>query len=101
MAYFPNGTAGTMYQERYCCRCLNYRDKGDGRGLGCAVWDAHILFDTHYTPKEGGPPKPTRESHVLDVLIPRAEDKCDNEECAMFLDDGKDHDTLPLFPEGS
>ena len=54
MAYFPNGTAGTMYQERYCCRCLNYRDKGDGRGPGCAVWDAHLLFNTHYERAQAG-----------------------------------------------
>lgn len=95
MAYFPNGTAGMMYQERFCVRCKNYRDKGDGRGPGCAVWDAHLVFPSHET--VDGKCGPSRESKVLDVLIPNTEDGLSAAECTMFLDDGKDHDTLSLF----
>lgn len=51
MAYFSNGTEGLMYQERYCFKgadgnyCINFKDRGDGLGLGCPVWDVHIFFN--------------------------------------------------------
>ena len=91
MAYFPNGTAGMAYQERYCVRCRNYRDNGSG-SLGCAIWDVHFLFAYG---AEGD------LKDALDVLIPMDKDGIHAAECSMFLDDGRDHKTLPLFQEGA
>ena len=75
MAYFSNGCEGEGYRERYCYQCQNHRDKGDGRGEGCAVWDAHLLFnhEEHKNPKS-----------ILHVLIPRKEGG-GNAECSMYL----------------
>jgi hypothetical protein len=72
MAYFSNSTEGQMYQERYCYRCVHYRDKGDGRGDGCPVWDAHMQYNGDRD-KEG----------VLDLLIPQSDGG--NDQCEMFL----------------
>lgn len=86
MGYFPNGTAGHCFEAQWCEECLNYRDKDDGRGPGCAVLDVHLVYnyDQH---REGG----EKLKDAMRMLI--------DDECAMFLDDGKDHKTLPLFPE--
>ena len=86
MGHFSNGTEGMMYQEEYCERCLNYRDKDDGRGYGCPIWDAHLIAD--FQNKD--------HRYILDVLIPIDERKF-NEKCAAFLFDGKDHDTIEMF----
>ena len=48
MGYFPNGTAGMDFQERFCLRCVNHRDLDDGRGEGCAVWDAHLIAPSQH-----------------------------------------------------
>lgn len=90
MAYFPNGTSGDLYQAQWCECCLNYRDKDDGRGHGCAVWDAHLL--SSYGAKG-------EVKDILDTLIPMDKEGVFAAECAMYLDDGRDHKTLPLFPE--
>lgn len=95
MAYFPNGTAGAMFQEDNCIGCMNYRDKEDGRGYGCAVWDAHLIAEY------GEGERVEAQRILLDVLIPNGKDGLGAGECAMFLSDGRDHKTLPLFPGGS
>lgn len=93
MGYFPNGTAGAAFVEAQCVGCMNYQNKQDGRGPGCAVWDVHLLFCSDQC---GDDPKSKAIANILDVLIPRSKDGLDNT-CAMRLDDGKDHKTLPLF----
>ena len=45
MGTFPNGTAGEIFQEQWCARCVHFADKDDGRGPGCPVIDAHLAFD--------------------------------------------------------
>lgn len=95
MAYFPNGTSGMAYQERYCLVCRNYRDKDDGRGPGCAIWDAHLLYSYEAA---GESDRAKGLSAVLDVLIPEDEAGFPKE-CSMFVG-GADHKTLPLFPGG-
>lgn len=97
MAYFPNGTAGMAYQEDYCLKCRNHRDLDDGRGPGCAIWDAHLLFSYEAA---GDKPEAKAMRKVLNVLIPE-DDKSFPEQCAMYFDDGKDHLTLPMFPEAT
>jgi len=79
MAWFSNGTEGEIYQDRYCARCVNYRDLDDGRGHGCPIWDAHLLFME-------GSKKPDAQE-VLDHLIPREEEPPRfAAQCSMFLE---------------
>lgn len=92
MAYFPNGTAGEMFQARQCFRCRNYRDKGDGFGHGCPIWDVHFIVAYDQI---GDTEKAKALRTVLSILIP--EDGVHPGDCSMFEHDGKDHDTLPLF----
>ena len=84
MAYFPNGDAGDLFQIRQCFRCKNYRDKGDGRGPGCGIWDAHLLFAYVATGEQ---------RLVLDTLIPMDDADVVAGDCTMFVND---HDTQPL-----
>ena len=91
MAYFPNGTSGLMFSEDQCVKCQNYRDKDDGRGYGCAVMDVHLLFNYDQV---GEDEKAKALRACLSTLIP--EDGVHAGECAMFLDDGRDHLTLTL-----
>ena len=104
MAYFPNSTAGECFIAEHCLKCLNWRER-DWRpeaGFGCSIWDLHLLLD-HYgcrapgvepsiNPDKGGLAV-TR--YVLDYLI----DDKPPQRCSMFVADGKDHDTLSLFPQ--
>lgn len=69
MGYFPNGTAGDLYQEEFCNRCEH------DAGNDCPIWNAHLLWSG----KEG-------KQDVLDLLIPRSEDG-ENEQCSMFKAD--------------
>jgi hypothetical protein len=75
MGYFPNGTAGMAYQERWCVHCKNYRDRNDGRGTGCPVWDIHLALGYH----DGAEVR-----YALDILIPRSKDGLSNKECEVF-----------------
>lgn len=70
MAYFPSGTDGRDYEERYCNRCVHEQ--------GCAVWLAHMLHNYRDCNDEGS---------ILHMLIPRSEDGLGNEECRMFYQD--------------
>jgi hypothetical protein len=45
MAYFPNGSSGINYHEKYCSRCKNLKDLDDGRGFGCPIWDLHTVHN--------------------------------------------------------
>lgn len=69
MAYFPNGSAGLAYQERYCFNCANADDEGC-----CAIWDCHVVFG--YNASEA-------ETSILNFLIPE-DDKGFPAECSMF-----------------
>ena len=88
MAYFPNGAAGDIFQKRQCFQCLNYRDRGDGRGKGCPIWDVHFLVAYDQVGDEPGA-KALRQ--MLSILIP------DEGDCSMFRHDGHDHETLSLL----
>lgn len=45
MGYFSNGTEGLAWQEKWCHNCVNFKDRGDGRGEGCPVFDLHYLYN--------------------------------------------------------
>ena len=74
MAHFSNGTEGMMYQSKYCDICWNYRDKDDGRGFGCPIWDLHLLFVGE-----------KQHEVTLNTLIPMNKDGIFAAECSMFL----------------
>lgn len=94
MAYFPNASAGDAFQMRQCFRCRNFREREDGRGKGCPVWDFHFLVAYDQIGDDKGA-KALRQ--MLSILIP--EDGVHPGDCSMFEHDGRDHDTLPLFGE--
>lgn len=82
MGYFSNGTEGEGYLESYCYRCVHWKDVGDGRGVGCPVWDLHLMHNYKECNNKGS---------FLHVLIPRVTTKADdgidfphNGECTMF-----------------
>lgn len=77
MGYFPNGTDGMRYEDQYCSRCIHGPDNVP-EGQGCAVWDAHFLFnyDQHGD-------KPIRD--CLSLLIPMDRDGR-NQQCKMFVE---------------
>lgn len=77
MGYFSNGTEALDYQLWNCDRCQNWRDRDDGRGDGCAIFDAHTLYnaDQH---------KNTGIKDVLEELIPST--ATGNKQCAVFLE---------------
>lgn len=67
MGYFPNGTAGDIFENEVCSKCVHYGD--------CAVWDVHI-FRNYDQLKKGN--EMLRDT--LNMLIP------DNKlECKMFV----------------
>jgi hypothetical protein len=74
MGYFPNGTSGQMYKERYCDHCAH----GHKNPLSCPIWYLH--WELNYDQMGD-----QVISHVLSQLIPRGEDGF-NEACSMFLD---------------
>lgn len=71
MGYFPNGTAGEMYEHKYCSRCVH--SEGD---KGCTVWFLHMIHNYDECNKPDS---------FLHALIPRSESKLDNDECTMFV----------------
>ena len=84
MGYFSNGAEGMDYSARYCERCANYRDNGDGRSHGCPVWDLHLLLNYSEAKLTG-----EFNLNILDHFIPRTKDGLGNEECEMFLEAGR------------
>lgn len=81
MGYFPNGTAGELYEEEYCTHCVHYGN--------CAVWDAHMEhnYDECNNPKS-----------ILHDLIPLNKEGVYNEKCLMFFDK-EVHSLKPEFIE--
>lgn len=79
MGYFSNGIEGAIYQDHFCERCVNWRDLDDGRGPGCPVWDAHLLYAYEECNSE------SNAAAMLDMLIPREEPGLNgNGQCTMF-----------------
>lgn len=77
MAYFPNGTSGLDYQEHFCVKCVNYRDKKDGRGYGCPIFDLHLLWNYDAI-------KDKDKKMALEMLIPTTD--VGNDQCSMFVE---------------
>lgn len=96
MGYFPNGTSGMDYMERYCFRCSNWRDSGDGRGEGCPIMDLHLLWNYDAV----GEDKDKTKELALNMFIKRDDKNCCNHRCAMFREKRKPKiKSIPLFPQ--
>jgi hypothetical protein len=84
MAYFPNGTAGMMYEEMYCSRCVHL---GPAEGPGCSVMLLHMLWN--YDACNGDDPKAPKDEKAkhdaLNTLIPQTKDGLSTEKCTMFF----------------
>jgi hypothetical protein len=76
MGYFPNGTAGDMYEAKWCARCVHHED--DPEKPGCPVMLAHVLYAYEECNSQ------SNAKHILDELIPIDEDGW-NKQCAMFV----------------
>jgi len=70
MGYFPNGTEGMLYQERYCDRCVHCSEEH-----GCPVMLAHELWNYEEC---------NNAQSVLHRMIPRTDDDLDNGQCFAF-----------------
>lgn len=75
MAYFPNGTAGDIFEAEWCSRCAH---EGGEDGPGCPVMLAHILYSYELCNAKDDPGKV-----ILDLLIPD-EAPTHVPACAMF-----------------
>ncbi|SFP09855.1 hypothetical protein SAMN05518683_102262 [Salibacterium halotolerans] len=71
MGYFPNGTAGAAYFERYCSNCKNWTQREED---GCPIWGMHLADNYDLC---------NVEDNYLDKLIPRTEQG--NKQCVMYL----------------
>ena len=94
MAYFPNGTSGDIYLEKYCMLCLNWTDKQDGRGFGCPIWDAHQVANYKQCGDEV-------IKEILEILWP-SDDKHYPAKCSMFSPNGECEGQLKLeYPQNT
>jgi hypothetical protein len=76
MGYFPNSCAGDWYESQYCNKCAHQNTPEDE---GCPIWNAHILWAYELCNESEHIGK-----HILDLLIPIAENGVDMEKCTMF-----------------
>ena len=81
MAYFPNGSSGDAYMEKWCFQCRNWRE-GDPCSWRCIVWDLHLMGDYDQCKNT-----PTGElwRTVLEHFIPTDKDGFPTE-CRMFIE---------------
>lgn len=83
MAYFPNGTSASFYQEAVCDACVHVGE--------CAVWQAHMM--KNYDQLVDGE---IDQGGILQILIPEvtgADGKRKTGLCKMFYSEN------PLFME--
>lgn len=78
MGYFSNGSEGDWYRSQWCDRCAN--DGDDRDEIGCAVMDAHLIYNYDQHKNES-------IKALLTMLIPRDE-KGFNAQCRMFREKG-------------
>lgn len=87
MGYFPNGSSGTMYEEKYCDKCKH--GAGEFAANGCAVWLAHALHNYDEC---------NNKNSILHLLIPIGDDGFCGK-CEMFIQATAEDKTRPLFKE--
>jgi hypothetical protein len=78
MGYFPNGTAGSDFEQRFCSHCINMPDSDSA---GCPVWAAHLFFGYEECNGTGN----GNAKRILDMLIERGDSNAE-QRCVMFVD---------------
>lgn len=68
MGYFPNGTTGMMYEEKYCNRCKH------NLSIGCPILELHAIYNYDEC---------NNDNSILHKAIP-LDEKGDNKECIFF-----------------
>jgi len=83
MAYFPNGTSGDIYMEKFCFQCRNWksREDEDKDNEGCPIIDVH--FSVNYTQCRN-----EKIKRILEILIPTGEDGFPRK-CPMYEPNGE------------
>ena len=84
MAYFSNGTEGSIYEAQYCDKCIHRKDAN--KGECCPVLMLHLLWN--------GDTEEDREL-ALDLFIPRK--GIVNEACTMFVEHTAPMDWEPVW----
>jgi hypothetical protein len=94
MAYFANGTEGSIFEHNWCARCV-HNDFTHGKEPGvdppCPVWMAHLLYNYDLCNEKDHPGKV-----ILDMLITEewveAPDghEYPKRECKMFVEAGEE-----------
>ena len=70
MAYFSNGTEGSIFESKWCGNCVHWE--------GCPVWAAHLIHNYDQVKNE-------QLKSALNMLITTTEDGLYADECRMFL----------------
>jgi hypothetical protein len=83
MGYFPNGTSGAFYEDRYCSDCVH------GQHPLSNICPVMVLHDRwNYEACNGGAPAATPETKAkfltLETLIPTTKNGLGCEQCMMF-----------------
>lgn len=73
MAYFANGTDGSLYEAQYCDQCAHRRNPDTGER--CSILMLHLLWN--------GDQIEDREL-ALDLFIPR--EGVTNTQCSMYIE---------------
>lgn len=81
MAYFPNGSSGDVFMERWCMNCIHWKLDEMSVTEGCPVWDLHMMgnYDQCKKTDVGNVWKT-----VLECLIPTKKESCYPDKCRMF-----------------
>lgn len=76
MAYFANGTEGSIFFDQYCVRCVHCG--------GCPIWDLHLTWNYEQfmgRDDEEMTPEKQAKTTALNLLMPRTGT---TNTCAMF-----------------
>ena len=84
MAYFANGSEGSMFEEQFCSRCVHEKPD-DG---GCMVWLLHLLWNYDAVGKDADETK----HMALDLLMPDGKTATELPTCSMFYAIGEERD---------
>lgn len=81
MGYFPNGTAGEMYEAKWCSRCVH---SSDAEHESCPIMFLHMLwnYDACNGDEDGASELEQTRHTALGVFIEQK--GIGNEECTMF-----------------
>jgi hypothetical protein len=76
MGYFPNGTAGDMYEADYCNKCINEDEE-----KGCPIMMLHLMWNYDAVDPKTAENKARRQA--LEAFIPTDREGW-NQQCRMF-----------------